>query len=86
MTPRSPGFEENLDAAEMAVRKAKVLTPRAILIERRRTEYPAKHGAEYPDFAPADGRCWSCDADLVGPDYPTRFISGCEKCGKSFCD
>jgi hypothetical protein len=59
---------------------------RFALIERRRTEYPAKHGKNTPDFAPADGRCYVCDADLVGPDYPTRFISGCEKCHRSFCD
>jgi uncharacterized protein with PIN domain len=87
MTRRSPGFEANLQAAADFVTQAILdATPRAILIERRRTEYPAKHGADYPDFSPADGRCYVCNADLVGLDYPTRFISRCPNCGRSFCE
>ena len=59
---------------------------RAQLIERRRTEYPAKHGKHTPDFAPGNGYCYHCHADLVTEDWPTEFFTGCRKCHRSYCD
>lgn len=66
------------------------MTPeqRAELIERRKTEFPAK----YPgccDFAPETGSC-ECGADLVAiwgrTCYPTAWITGCPSCHRSYCD
>jgi hypothetical protein len=42
-------------------------------------------------FTPLDGRCWSCQTDLVEHYGVDRFaaginITGCPKCHKSYCD
>jgi len=61
---------------------------RAALVKRRKTEFPQTHPGHL-DFMPADGRCWSCHADLVekiGKRYPRAFISWCPCCNRSFDD
>jgi len=68
---------------------------RAELLARRRTEFPR----DQMDFAPGNGFCvhWNihkngaprCGFDLVahyGESYPTEMITGCPKCGSSYCD
>lgn len=60
------------------------------LIKKRKEVYgPNGAKKDVIDFAPSDGKCWSCGIDLVefyGDDYPTVYISGCRKCHRSYCD
>jgi len=53
----------------------------------------------YPDFAPADGRCWNCKRQIYEElDSPygktgislerasTELITGCPHCHRTYCD
>ena len=54
---------------------------RQVLIDRRNKEFTSV------DFA--FPRCGSCGNDTVaeyGEQYPTAWITGCNKCGRSWCD
>lgn len=35
-------------------------------------------------FAPADGYCFSCGRDTVGPHWANTVVTGCGKCCRSF--
>lgn len=58
---------------------------RADLIEERKRLKPGI----WDNFAPSDGYCYRCRADLVsiyGDKYPHADITGCPKCKKSYCE
>lgn len=40
----------------------------------------------WPHFAPYTGICWSCKQDMVTDAWATTLITGCRRCGKSYCD
>jgi Zn finger protein HypA/HybF involved in hydrogenase expression len=38
-------------------------------------------------FAPSDGRCWSCAADLIELHHQGKEVAtGCPKCHRSFVE
>lgn len=42
-----------------------------------------------PNFAPSDGYCWECKADMVAvqrSQFLHGSVTGCRSCGKSYCD
>lgn len=39
-----------------------------------------------PMFAPSDGICNSCNADIVNEKWASELITGCPKCHRSYCD
>lgn len=54
-------------------------------------EYCNKHN--YPLFIPIDGICWRCSSNIfygergyTMEDAKSHLITGCRKCGCSFCD
>ena len=40
----------------------------------------------YPHFAPSTGICWSCKQDMVDQSWASTLVTGCRRCGKSYCD
>lgn len=40
----------------------------------------------YPHFAPYDGYCYHCKADIVDSGWSVALVSGCKKCHHSYCD
>ena len=54
---------------------------------------------DFPDFAPADGKCWNCGRNIYSPikngkhtsgysveRASTTLITGCPHCHRSYCD
>ncbi len=56
---------------------------RQYLINAQKSLYELKG---CPLFAPADGFCFTCGRDCVTLKWESELITGCSKCGKSFCD
>jgi hypothetical protein len=46
----------------------------------------AQANMPHPMFAPRDGICYYCKRDCVNERWLTEHITGCSRCGKSFCD
>jgi hypothetical protein len=40
----------------------------------------------FPNFAPNNGKCFSCKKQVFEREDGTRFITGCPHCGRTFCD
>ncbi len=39
-----------------------------------------------PFFAPNNGICWHCGADMVSDAWVDHLFTGCNKCNRSYCD